>query len=265
MFAFVLLDGMPWAYMCGAAITGLHRLLHASLFEGKYIALPRHTPTSSPERKSGDDHNSPPLSKRRIFLTSILALLVVGLIGNLPGFLTSLAPHKPPQPQNVHVVMLTVPRLRDLTSDVLIDSIQSYTTPWRASSNFSSSLTVFAHVGSDGNHAAFDRANAYFHTSADVNTRALPVTFHIEPPPAHEEPVMNHHAHLADAVKYARKSGEEWTMFVEDDFVLCGEWGWESLMRIMERLSEVDGDRKRLNGGFIGTGGRYVLLRLVRY
>ncbi|KAI0337967.1 hypothetical protein BDW22DRAFT_1338850 [Trametopsis cervina] len=40
-------------------------------------------------------------------------------------------------------------------------------------------------------------------------------------------------------------------MFVEDDFALCGQWGWENFMKVMARLNE----GRKLNGAFIGTGG----------
>ena len=266
---FVVLDGMPWGYMCGAALVGLHRLSYAILYDGGYLALPRHThlPNTSPERPRTPSHNHPSLSPKRIFLTSISSIFVLGLTGSLPQLLTDLT-RSPPQPRQVHIIMLTVPRTKDLASDVMIDSIQSYITPWPRTTSTStntslpSSLTVFAHLGPDNTHPAFDRARAFFHTNADLqsHTRALEVEFHVEPPspsPTGGEVVMNHYAHLADAVRYARKEGKgaEWTMFVEDDFVLCGEWGWEGLMRVLERLDE---GGQGMNGAFVGTGGRYV-------
>lgn len=153
--------------------------------------------------------------------------------------------------------MLTVPRLRDITSDVMITSIQSYIDSWQATPGVEFSLTVFAHTGLDGQHVAFDRARAYFHTSTVASIGVSPITFYTQPLPSDEEPLMNHHAHLADALRYARVTEQEWTMFVEDDFVLCGTWGGTGLLRVLERL--VDGSHgKRHNGAFVGTGGRQV-------
>lgn len=279
---FVVLDGMPWGYMCGAALVGLHRLTYAILYEGRSTHLPRHIHTS-PERPRTPDHNHPPLSPKRIFLTSILAIPALGLTGTIPALIQDLT-RAPAQPRQVHIVMLTVPRTRDLSSDVMIDSIQSYITPWQnhtpqnlslasspspsSSSSYSSLLTVFAHLGPDRTHPAFDRARAFFHTSLSSSPSSpfspnsggggLELNFHLEPPPNDtDEPVMNHYAHLADAVRYARRVGVEWTMFVEDDFVLCGEWGWEGLMRVLERLEESE-EGRMMNGAFVGTGGRYV-------
>ena len=151
-------------------------------------------------------------------------------------------------------VMMTVPRVRDPASEVMIESIESYVAPWHANAN--STVTVFAHLGPDGKHFGFDHAKAFFATSATKST--IPITFHVSPPPTEGPPLMNHHAHLADAMRYAYASGYEWTMFVEDDFVLCGEWGWEGLMRVLERLNL----HEKLNGGFIGTGGRYVCTKV---
>jgi hypothetical protein len=247
MFTFVLLDGMPWGYMCGAAVAGIYRLLYSLVFNNTTNGLPWHTTTEA----GNTNHGSPALSRRYIFFASIAALASLGLVGNLPGVLSSLFARTSPEPQDVHIVMLTVPRMRDLTSDVMIESIQSYVEPWHANAN--STLTVFAHLGLDGKHVAFDRAKAWFQTNADARTRPLPIDFHIEPP--QRPPVMGHHVHLADAVRYARFAGHEWTMFVEDDFVLCGSWGWENFMRIMARLND-ESLGKRPNGAFIGTGGR---------
>jgi hypothetical protein len=81
--------------------------------------------------------------------------------------------------------------------------------------------------------------------------------------------------HLAEALRWAegRASGSgkgrgdkgvaEWVLLVEDDFALCGKWGWEGIVRVMRELEKgrrvgVDGAADRLDrlGGFVGTGGR---------
>lgn len=239
---FATLDIMPWTYMSGAAVAGIYRLVESFMLDGKYTLLP----WTTPDAQSG---NSPPLSRMRIVALSIAAMVLSGVAGSMSDALIHFHPSPPSPPSDVHVVMLTVPRTRDLLSDVMIQSILSYVEPWQV--NVNSSVTVFAHLGTNGKHPAFDRARAFFHTRATHNT--VPLTFHVEPWQAEGPPVMNHHAHLADAMRFAYAAGHEWSMFVEDDFVLCGEVGWEGFMRVMERLNS---DGKKLNGAFIGTGGR---------
>lgn len=245
IFAFALLDAMPWTYTCAAAIMGLHRLWQAFFAEGKYTVLPWHTPDPQ------DAPNGPPLSRTRIFVLSIGAMLISGSTGVLTAVFTRFIPSPPVAPYDIHIVMLTVPRPLDPPSNIMVESIQSYMEPWHA--NLNSSFTVFAHLGEDGKHSGFDRARAFFRTTASQST--VPITFYVEPPHTPGQPALNHHMHLADAMRYAYSVGYEWTMFVEDDFVLCEQWGWEGLMRVMERLSQ----RNSSNGAFIGTGGRYVV------
>ena len=55
----------------------------------------------------------------------------------------------------------------------------------------------------------------------------------------------------------------EWILLVEDDFALCGSWGWEAIVRVMTelevgRVDSGEGGEGPLEwlGGFVGTGGR---------
>lgn len=238
-----VMEGAPWSYMCGAAVAGIYRLAETFTLDAKGLPWPISTSSVEQPRTFG----------AHIVVYTILAMLVGAFAGNLPS---TLFPEHPltetPIMPGVHVVMLTVPRVRDLASDVMIETISSYAEPWEAQLDSdvasNTTLTVFAHLGSDGTHPAFERARAHFYSSG------LPITFYVQPMDV-DGLVMNHHLHLADAMEYAYRKGHEWTMFVEDDFQLCGQWGWANLMRVLARLQ--DPLESRLNGAFVGTGGRY--------
>lgn len=258
--SFALLDGTPWSYMCGVGIAGVHRLAQGVLAQAQesgYALLPQ--PTSSESKGQGSGTQTLQLTRTRILVVSVLGILASALAGNVFDTLRSLRSSvDAASAPGVHIVMLTIPRTRDLASDVMIESITSYAEPWLAQLSAgipsNSMLTVFAHLGQDGTHPGFERAKIHFAASA------VPIRFYTQP----MEPnglVMNHHVHLADAMEYAYERGYEWTMFVEDDFALCGQWGWENLLRVLLRLG--DPTQTALNGAFIGTGGRYVLTRIV--
>ncbi|KAJ8586408.1 hypothetical protein M405DRAFT_853342 [Rhizopogon salebrosus TDB-379] len=44
-------------------------------------------------------------------------------------------------------------------------------------------------------------------------------------------------------------------MLVEDDFPLCGDWGWGGILGVMNELQ-----RDRKYGGFVGTGGSGLII-----
>ncbi|KAF7796090.1 hypothetical protein EIP86_007261 [Pleurotus ostreatoroseus] len=261
------LDGAPWTYTEAALIAGAFRLAQRISQENS-PALPSWSSTSIFADEK-DSAQALPLTPKCILTLALLSTVTCGICGNLPRFVhvgpythlgsdaTALGAQATP---DLHIVMLTVPRTRNLSSDVMIESIASYVAPWLDSlstqsannrdSKSNTTLTVFAHAGADGTHPAFERAKTHF---ASTN---LPIRFYMQPPNRDTpEVVSNHYTHLADAAAYAYAHGDEWTMFVEDDFALCGAWGWDNLGRVVSRLEGFDEEKERMNGAFVGTGG----------
>jgi hypothetical protein len=68
--------------------------------------------------------------------------------------------------------------------------------------------------------------------------------------------------HLAEALRWAsegrKHEAAEWVLLVEDDFALCGEWGWMGVVGVMKKLEKGRRSESVLDrlGGFVGTGGR---------
>ncbi|PSR83463.1 hypothetical protein PHLCEN_2v5735 [Hermanssonia centrifuga] len=294
--AFAFTDQLPWSYMCGAAVGGIYRLLQSfGLFrsksgeasedgaglatsEGGYMLLP--WPISSSHARRSDVPQSqsyPHISPGRIVLLTILTMLTTGFAGTIPSSNVFSAiyssPHTTRFPSNLrlHVVMLTIPRLKDLGSDILISSVSSYIDPWQSLSSKHSrgedtglEFTVFAHLTVDGTHPGFNRARSHFQSLyPDTSPSPFPLNFYVQEPPvprpANVEAArafgVQHHLDFADAVQYAFDKGAEWTMFVEDDFVLCGSWGLEGLLSVMAELEQERQGSGKVNGAFIGTGG----------
>ncbi|KAI6143467.1 hypothetical protein BKA82DRAFT_4186247 [Pisolithus tinctorius] len=54
----------------------------------------------------------------------------------------------------------------------------------------------------------------------------------------------------------------EWVMLVEDDFPLCGEWGWSGIVGVMRMLESKRTPSASMGrwGGFVGTGGSGVII-----
>lgn len=278
MAIFSSADCTPWTYMHAALLAGAYRLFQHVCLESTTL-LPSWSSTSTIAAFEEEKEYTPqilPLTRSRIIALALLAAATCGVGGSFPALLDSIADDTPTIPSGVHIVMLTVPRMLNLSSDVMIESIASYVDPWAAqfstdattsktpaaaSAATGLSLTVFAHRGADGTHPAFERAKAHFAAAPPPTSLAL--SFHMQPP--NPDAPMNHYVHLADAAQYAYEhahggAGQAWTMFVEDDFVLCGDWGMAHLARVVAHLNDGERDpaRPRLNGAFVGTGGRYV-------
>jgi hypothetical protein len=185
---------------------------------------------------------------------------------------------------DLHIIMLTYPRERDLTDDFMITNIQSYVDAWielPPPLRPKTTLTIYGHVSPSRRHPAFARAKAVFSTILPSNATSLHPEFYMHPHNETQPP--SHYAHLADALRYAYAAGHEWTMVVEDDFVLCGTWGMEGVARLLNALSSTlvinDKDMRafggeivndnwpmdkrkpaKWRGAFVGTGGRWVYL-----
>lgn len=238
-----------------------------------YAQLPSAYPTTSP-------------SKLNVIRISLVAMALCWLSGQTPAFfgrrisrlfasnITSKDSSHAEMP-NLHIVMLTYPREKDLENDFMIENISSYVDAFDTNITINSkvTLTVYGHLGLDEKiHPSFYRAEAFF---ASTQAKALKPGFYMHPPTAQPP---SHYAHLADALRYAYADDHEWTMIVEDDFVLCGLWGMEGILRVLNELGSTlvaGSDRRppggriiddawneegtkpaRWRGAFVGTGGR---------
>lgn len=238
----------------------------------------------------------------RTVILSVVGMLLCWTSGyvpiNIPGILPVSAPGfrqtrpttsasspasytKAPFVPGMHIVMLTIPRAKDPSSDYMIDSVASYLDAWKDGfpassgstswSNATSMLTVYAHPGQDGRHQGFERAEAFFR--AYPASSSLYLNFHMHPSTTQSPNYaswLNHYNHLSDAIHYAYAAGYEWTMFAEDDFVLCGQPGAEGVRRVLLELglsSRTEPTRRQAlekgaqgwRGAWIGTGGRYAV------
>lgn len=203
--AFAFLEAAPWSYACGVAIAGLHHLGATCLaqWQRAFIsAFP--SPTTwkichlhPPPRADLNVSSSSRDSKLRIFILAVVGMLLCWTCGyvpiNIPGILPVSAPgfrqsHSTWSTSStrsssaisvdgsfvpgMHIVMLTVPRDRDPSSDYMIDSVASYLDAWKDGfpassdsmswSNATSMLTVYAHPGQNGRHQGFERAETFF-------------------------------------------------------------------------------------------------------
>ena len=316
---FSMADGLPWTYLCAAGIAGalrvgsilgrdISRRFRSSDIEDEYSSIPivvSSANTSDDEDLMGLPPPSPhpranlnalrygsKSSKLGVLGLSLFAMIACWVSGNAPSLVSRLhradleapsATHQGSTRPDLHIIMLTVPRERDLTDDFMTDNIQSYVDAWDAlplTSRPDAALTVYGHVGPLQQHPAFERAKAVFSTDLHSSPLGLHPQFYMHP---HADASRSHYAHLADALRYAYASVHEWTMVVEDDFELCGAWGMRGVSRVVSALGStlvpdtnntatevphneiLDGSwwtrgrrPARWRGAFVGTGGRYV-------
>lgn len=161
---FAAVDGLPWSYACAAAIAGVLRLFKAIFLQPKadgYESIPlegmHDTMDPLPPPYSRTVQCPSYRRKHRIVLLSVAAIATSWMLGSLPYYMNTSVSHRPwtdaaapaePIP-DVHIVMLTYPRDKDLTSDYMIDSILSYLDGWRDAGlgAANTTLTVYAHPG----------------------------------------------------------------------------------------------------------------------
>lgn len=175
------------------------------------------------------------------------------------------------KPMSTHKVYPPVPA----PSSILFTTISSYL-PFLASDRDSPArLSVFTHAK---NHPAFKHARSWLSPDSNPQHTNIPIEFYIDGD-SHLDARPNQYLHLAEALRWAHGRGHstgegnsghaheaaEWVMVVEDDFALCGRWGWEGIINVMR---ELEAGRKVVNGtqtlarwgGFVATGGRQVIL-----
>lgn len=149
---FAMTDRMPWSYACAVASAGIRRLFEAvvSYF---YPSNPDHgytdilwrgrgstlsLPPSHPRPSSSARQSRTSLSKRQIMVQTLAATAISWLFGSVPHYVRPLGMRlrrgadAAVFPPDLHIVMLTYPREKDLASDYMIDSIQCYLDSWRA-------------------------------------------------------------------------------------------------------------------------------------
>ena len=262
---YLIIYGWPWTFsfhhqkfridtieslMIVAACLSLCWLDHAywtyamASITSAVVWLAQATYTASLRRRT---HNPMELDTRRfgaVLQTAMLLLLLIPV----PTIVANIFPSKPlfmpASPDGTQpfldVLILSYPRPRDTASpnSLLSQTISSYL-PY-ADSN--TTISVFTHATV---HASFAHAQEQFAQS--------PVTFYTDTD-AHADSHSSQHLHVAEAFRWAseKPSQAQWVMLVEDDFPVCGEWGWQGILAVMNKLQH---DRKY--GGFVGTGGRF--------
>ena len=245
------LDYAPWTYGIAIGLAMLVITLRA-LFSTLYPAKAY----SSPDLR----HGLPP-TRHRADIQMSLSLLAFILLSNFifASLTSSSILQMPSSPRDgvpfLEIVLLSYPRPNDTPSldqgSILSQTISSYL-PYVSSST---ALSVFTHVASS-KHPSFLQAQRHFQDA--------PVTFYTDDD-AHPDAYPGQYLHLAEAFRWIADKGtrgSEWIMVVEDDFPLCGEWGWQGMLRVMHALARghriPSPETTKMWGGFIGTGGRYV-------
>lgn len=153
-------------------------------------------------------------------------------------------------------------------TSILFTTISSYL-PFLSSERESPvRLSVFTHTTA---HPAFRQAQGWLSLDSIPQHTNITIEFYTDAD-AHPEAQTGQYLHLAEALRWAHgavgNSGRahtvaEWVMVVEDDFALCGKWGWGGIVAVMRELEAgrtvVDGKETLARcGGFVGTGGRCV-------
>lgn len=159
---------------------------------------------------------------------------------------------------------------KPMPSSILYTTICSYLSFLPSETDSSTRMSVFTHTLP---HPAFTHAQQYLSPTSSPQHTNVPLEFYVDID-THPEAKSSQYLHLAEAFKWvhdgkAKVAGNghdhnaaEWVLVVEDDFALCGQWGWDSIVRVMWELESgrivVDGkETLKRWGGFVATGGRY--------
>ena len=254
------LDHAPWTYGIAVGLAVLAITLRA-------VFAACHLPeTTTYSHLSTDSQQGSPHKRLRAdILIALLILVFIPLPGILSASLTSPPALEMPPPSKdgarfLEIVLLSYPRPNDTPSfpdqhSILSQTIASYL-PYVSSST---ALSVFTHARSF-THPSF--------TDAQERFKDEPVTFYADQD-THPDAYEGQHLHLAEAFRWVVEKGAmipEWVMLVEDDFPICGEWGWQGLLRVMQELERGHNtpspETTKIWGGFVGTGGRCVFFFL---
>ena len=306
------LDGAPWTYAvamtCVAGLAVLRapftRVAH-SRFHHQYHPMDlENTQSLHPDSEKPQSHHQP---LRTVLLTTLITLLLIyvpsvtSLLFHSKSANYLIMPSSPHPPSPLlEILILSHPRPGDVDvssvpsslkttpkpSSILYTTINSYL-PYISTSLNSTRLSIFTHTLP---HPSFTHARQWFSPSRSGSSSgsnlpqndhtSVPIEFYVDED-THADSKTGQYLHLAEALRWAWGGGNrhgrevaEWVLLVEDDFALCGEWGWEGVVGVMRTL---EGGRKgqrdgmaggraleRL-GGFVGTGGRsaFSFLRLL--
>jgi hypothetical protein len=251
------LDHAPWTYGIAIGLAVLAITLRA-------VFAAYHPPETTHSHPSTDSHSgSPHKPLRADILTALLILVFIPLPSFLSAFLTSPPALQMPAPSKdgapfLEIILLSYPRPNNTPSSPIQHSILSQTIasylPYVSSST---ALSVFTH------------AKLYTHpsfTDAQQRFKDEPVTFYADQD-THPDAYEGQYLHLTEAFRWIVERGAmrpEWVMLVEDDFPICGEWGWQGVLRVMQALERGHNTPSpgttKIWGGFVGTGGRCVFL-----
>jgi hypothetical protein len=204
-----------------------------------------------------------------LFIMSIPYMVSVFLYSNTAHHLTMPSSPHPPSPL-LEVLVLSHPRPGDIDvsdlpsrtepSSILYTTISSYL-PFIPTSTNNTRLSVFTHTLP---HPAFTHAHEWFASLSSSRHVTIPIEFYVDQD-THADSKTGQYLHLAEALRWASEGNKphaEWVLLVEDDFALCGKWGWAGVVGVMKeleagRIKNDDGsERLQRLGGFVGTGGR---------
>ncbi|KAG0694900.1 hypothetical protein DFH29DRAFT_957937 [Suillus ampliporus] len=229
------LDGAPWTYaMASLASVALWSVQAANTSSLRYH--PYH-PMALDARQF-----------RVVMQTAMLFLLLIPVHVILTTMLSSKILSMPTPPHGTQpfldILILSYPRPGDTASpdSLLSQTISSYL-PYTDSTMV---LSVFTHATA---HVSFTHAKEHY--------AHMPITFYADTD-MHADSYSDQHLHVAEAFRWASEKGPsraEWIMLVEDDFPLCGEWGWRGILGVMIELQ-----RDGKYGGFVGTGGSGLII-----
>ena len=250
------LDQAPWTYCAAVGLALFLANLHA-IFS---VYHPPET-TNYPPISTNSTQASPYKHLRMVMQMGLLLLVFVLLSSILSTCLTNPPTLQTPSPSKsgapfLEILLLSYPRPNDILfspdqHSILSQTIASYL-PYVSSSI---ALSVFTHAR-PSTHPSFTYAQQQFNDAS--------VTFYADQdihPDVHE----GQYLHVAEAFRWVVERGAmspEWVMLVEDDFPICGEGGWQGVLRVMDALQQghntPSSETTKIWGGFVGTGGRYV-------
>ncbi|CEH15427.1 hypothetical protein CBOM_03740 [Ceraceosorus bombacis] len=175
----------------------------------------------------------------------LVSLLLVIVATKTSGWLPNLSQLGSPPPSArplLDIVLLTSPRPRDEKgiAPMLINTTDSFfgaISP-AASPLIAPRVSVFTHFSSK-EHPAFDVAKAHFdaHPRPELGERASKVVFYRDSD-SHADVRLGHHLHLAELLRWSweREGSSEWVLVAEDDFPVCGDWGWRGIEGVIAEL-----------------------------
>lgn len=266
------LDGAPWTYAMSTLLS-ISLTIWRALFSSP-LRESSHVPFGGLDQQYSNSSSPHPRRPRTTgFRTSLLVLLVIPL-PYIVGFLFSFGYHPIPDiaPSSssgidhplLEILILSFPRPNDAGAiPVLSRTISSYL-PYVNNSS-TTSLSVFTHAR-QAHHPSFELAKKEF--------RDTPVVFYTDRD-LHPDDREGQYLHVAEAFKWVYERHQrdddtspnpakpaEWVMLVEDDFPLCGEWGWSGIVGVMRMLESKRTPSASMGrwGGFVGTGGSGVII-----